>query len=275
MFSTPKAFSRKAGQAKNRKGARQSISAGLAAELRDFATGEPAGPRIDLPKQWKMVTVIRADFEAARALWLADANCPDERMSREGSDFLKLKTSASLLDFQSLRHSTGYWLARSDVAPHIVQKVMRHSTFVLTFYPYGQLFEDALQEAASKLVATVGVSSRPVERLSVTKNVTKAALESRLDASAVKSPSKGGHTEYPEINGGSAWESNPPTPCFPCGSTVLKTAPGTSPGSASEFGKPLGYSKSACSRPIRHAPNPVRGQSGTRPIRHGREDLKP
>jgi|GEM_PF-6805991 len=36
-------------------------------------------------------------------------------------------------------------------------------------------------------------------------------------------------------NGGSAWESNPPAPCFPCGSTVLKTAPGTSPSSASEM----------------------------------------
>jgi integrase len=230
-----------AGQTKNRKGARQSISAGLAAELRDFiANAEPEQPLFALPKRWRMVNMIRADLEAARALWLADADCPEERTTRAQSDFLKVENSAGqIFDFHSLRHSTGSWLARAGVSVPTIQRVMRHSTPVLTLGTYGHAFAGELQEAATTVGALVGVSLRPVGRLlesgRVTIGATKVALESALEAPAIEPALRCGHFKNCQKNGGSAWESNPPAPCFPCGSTVLKTAPGTSPSSASEL----------------------------------------
>jgi hypothetical protein len=186
-----------AAQTKNRKGARQSISLALADELRAHATGEPAA-LFNLPRKWEMVTMLRADVEAARALWLADADCPEERNIRTESDFLKVRTAAGVLDFHSLRHSTGSWLARSGVAPHIVQKVMRHSTMELTFGTYGHLFGDELQSAVGK----VAVSLRPVGRISATKgatkNVTKRAPESTLEAPEAKPALGGRYLDFPE-----------------------------------------------------------------------------
>jgi integrase len=200
-----------AAQTKNRKGARQSISLALADELRAYATGESAAPLFNLPRKWEMVTMLRADVEAARALWLADADCPEERNIRTESDFLKVRTAAGVLDFHSLRHSTGSWLARSGVAPHIVQKVMRHSTMELTFGTYGHLFGDELQSAVGK----VAVSLRPVGRISATKgttkNVTKRAPELTLEAPEAKAALRGGYVEYAGKNAdGEGFE--PPEP---------------------------------------------------------------
>ncbi|NDC38783.1 MAG: hypothetical protein EBZ48_12145, partial [Proteobacteria bacterium] len=213
-----------AGETKNRKQARQSISEGLATELRDFAKGAPTDPLFNLPKRWRMVTMIRADIEAARALWLADADSTEERNQRDESDFLRVQTATGLLDFHSLRHSTGSWLARAGVSVPTIQRVMRHSTPALTLNTYGHAFAGELHEAATKVGEMVVARMSPVRRIGATKDVTKAAPESTLEGRTIDGALRGGYCEeYREKNGGSAWESNPPAPCFPCGSTVLKT----------------------------------------------------
>jgi integrase len=188
-----------AGQTKNRKGARQSISAGLAAELRDFANGEPTEPLFNLPRKCQVAPMLRADLEAARALWLADADCPEELTTREGSDFLKAKTGAGSLDFHSLRHSTGSWLARAGVSVPTIQRLMRHSDPSLTLNVYGHSFAGELQSAVGKVGEMVGVSLRPVGRFCATKNVTigatKSAPKATLEAPAVEPSLRGGYCE--------------------------------------------------------------------------------
>ena len=73
--------------------------------------------------------MLRADLAAARAAWLKEAPDEAERARREKSDFL-LPTNhgGEHLDFHSLRHTCGAWLALAGCHPKVVQTVMRHST---------------------------------------------------------------------------------------------------------------------------------------------------
>jgi len=58
------------------------------------------------------------------------------------------------LDFHSLRHSGGAWLAMTGAHPKEVQAVMRHSTITLTMDTYGHLFPGA--EAVARLPDVLG-----------------------------------------------------------------------------------------------------------------------
>jgi hypothetical protein len=66
---------------------------------------------------------------------------PKEQERRRASDFLADRNhDGELLDFHSLRHSCGAWLALSGLHPKSVQAVMRHSSITLTMDTYGHLF---------------------------------------------------------------------------------------------------------------------------------------
>jgi integrase len=114
----------KAGSAKNRKDARQYIEPELVAALRaHVAQKTPAAPVFNMPHETNVARMLRADLAAARAQWLKDAaDDPAEFARRQGSDFL-LETNGEgeVLDFHSLRHTCGAWLAMTGAHPKIVQ----------------------------------------------------------------------------------------------------------------------------------------------------------
>jgi len=76
--------------------------------------------------------MLRADLAEARKIWLAEARSdPDEYARREQSDFLVATNhDGEVLDFHSLKHTCGAWLAISGVHPKLVQSVMQHSSIV-------------------------------------------------------------------------------------------------------------------------------------------------
>ena len=135
---------------KNRKAAKQYIKPELARELR--ANLDEHGRAFRLPYESYMVPMLRADLAAARAAWLVEAKDDAERAQREASDFLvPINHAGEVLDFHSLRHTTGAWLALGGCHPKVIQTVMRHSNISLTMDAYGHLFPGQVADAIQKL----------------------------------------------------------------------------------------------------------------------------
>ena len=140
----------KAGSTKNRKDAKQYILPELAVDLRAHITVKsPKAPVFNLPHEANLARMLRADVADAREQWLAEAtDDPQEYAQREQSDFLAATNhNGEWLDFHSLRHSTGAWLAMAGEHPNVVQRVMRHQSITLTMDRYMHLFPG--QEAAA------------------------------------------------------------------------------------------------------------------------------
>ncbi len=147
---------------KDKTDARQYIKRDLAAQLRDhIATKAPAAPLFAVPPREDAAGMIRADLAAARAAWIdAGKADPDEHLRREQSDFLlPVNHEGEHLDFHSLRHTCGAWLAQAGAHPNEVKEIMRHSTITLTMDAYGHLFPGAAAAAIEKLPDMV--SDRP------------------------------------------------------------------------------------------------------------------
>ncbi len=105
-----------------------------------------------------MIKAIRDDLAAARAAWIDSAKGDaQEHLRREQSDFLTATNhEGEHLDFHSLRHTCGAWLALAGVHPNIIKTVMRHSTIVLTMDTYGHLMPDDTADAIDKLPNMAG-----------------------------------------------------------------------------------------------------------------------
>ena len=144
----------RAGATKNSKDARQYIQPDLAAELRQHvATKAPRAPVFAMPHEADVAEMLRADLANARRAWLkAVQHDPEGYARRQESDFLcPLNHEGESLDFHSLRHTCGAWLAMTGAHPKEVQAVMRHSTITLTMDTYGHLFPGAEAEAVARL----------------------------------------------------------------------------------------------------------------------------
>lgn len=144
----------KARSTKNKRDARQGIHPTCVALLREHVVRKaPNAPVFDLPREWDMVDMVRADVAGARRAWLKEAaDDPDERLRREASDFLAERNHEGLVfDFHSLRHTCGALLALAGIPPKVVQTVMRHSTINLTMDTYGHLFPGQLSEAVARM----------------------------------------------------------------------------------------------------------------------------
>jgi integrase len=148
-----------AGSTKNRKSARQYIQPDLAKELQVFLATKPAsGPIFKMPHVTDVARMVRADLAAARDEWLkqAEKNAA-EFAKRKASDFLCVQNhDGEVLDFHSLRHTCGAWLAMGGAHPKAVQAIMRHSTIVLTMDTYGHLFPGQEAETISRLPKMMG-----------------------------------------------------------------------------------------------------------------------
>ena len=97
----------------------------------------------------ELARILYQDLEIARALWLETD--PDKKLVESQEFLCKDNAAGECLDFHSLRHTTGAWLAIAGVNAKVIQSVMRHSTITLTLDTYGHLMPGAEQDAAAKL----------------------------------------------------------------------------------------------------------------------------
>jgi integrase len=140
---------------KNKYEARQYIQADLASELRALVANKTPGAAVfGMPVAFDVAAMLRGDLADARKRWLDEVKHDAEaRQKREESDFLTpMNHDGEELDFHSLRHTTGAWLAIQGVHPNIIKTVMRHSSITLTMDTYGHLLPDQHAEAIGGMV---------------------------------------------------------------------------------------------------------------------------
>ncbi len=122
-----------------------------------------------LPRLGNLATMLRRDLAAARAAWIEEAPCPEERAERERSEFLAETTAEGYVDFHGCRHTMISSLARAGVHPKRAQKLARHSTITLTMNRYTHV---SLGDQAEALAMLPSLEVEPL--------VQTAATEERL-----------------------------------------------------------------------------------------------
>lgn len=138
----------KGGVTKDSKLARQYVTASLATKLGNHKPHSRT-KFFDLPGEYDMASLLRDDLRIARIMWLEREDHTKEDLE---SDFLMAKNDArEQLDFHSLRHTCGAWLALQGVHPKTIQTIMRHKSITLTMDTYGHLFPNAEPDAVAKL----------------------------------------------------------------------------------------------------------------------------
>lgn len=130
---------------KNKQDAKQYITAGLHAKLKKSLPFE-------VPDRQRLANLLRADLATARELWLAT-----KPKKKPAGWLLPEDAMGHVLDFHSLRHTCGAWLALSGVNPKVIQSVMRHSTITLTLDTYGHLMPGAEQDAVQHFARLMAV----------------------------------------------------------------------------------------------------------------------
>ena len=139
---------------KNAKDAKQHVNPELAARLAAHVrTKSPKAPVFAMPAPWAYTRMLRGDLAAAREKWLQAGVCdPGEHARLVEDDFLlPVNHDGARLDFHSLRHTCGAWLAMTGAHPKAVQAVMRHSSITLTMDTYGHLFPGQDAESVRRL----------------------------------------------------------------------------------------------------------------------------
>lgn len=161
LESTPPYIVCKAVATKNKNDARQYLLPDLAGELAAHVGKKtPKAPVFAMPHETQVAKMLRHDLAEARRRWLEAAKAdPAERLRREKSDFLQeTNHDGERLDFHSLRHTCGAWLAMTGAHPKTIQTVMRHSAITLTMDTYGHLFPGQEAEAVARVQQFFGRS---------------------------------------------------------------------------------------------------------------------
>ena len=215
----------KAGSTKNRGLAKQYIRPALAAELLQHVSNKaPRAPVFAMPPKEDAASMLRGDLADARRVWVQAAVDSQDRLGREQSDFLiAANHDGEILDFHSLRHTTGAWLAMVGEHPKVIQTIMRHSTVSLTMDTYGHLFPGSEAAAVAKLDDLCD-GERQTTRATGTHD---AAVLSIADAQRPKSAGKAQH-----------WAQHTGRETMPSGCDPVRTNPGQSPGQAHKKGSP-------------------------------------
>jgi len=144
----------KAGSTKNRKDAKQYIQPDLAQRLKAHISSKaPKAALFAMPHETNLARMLRDDLSDARSRWLGSSKSdPQLYAQRQESDFLvDVNHEGEMIDFHSLRHTCGAWLAMTGVQPKVVQQVMRHQSITLTMDTYGHLFPGQEAEAVGRL----------------------------------------------------------------------------------------------------------------------------
>ncbi len=102
-----------ADETKNTERADQYVTEGLAAKLAKYVKGRHGTePLFSLCNPTNMARMIRKDLEAARLKWIESHESDQEKVACLKSDFLATPNHSDLvIDFHSLRHTCGAWLA--------------------------------------------------------------------------------------------------------------------------------------------------------------------
>jgi integrase len=139
----------------------QPIRREFADSLRGFLKGKKRGERLfPLPPK-KAALLIRADMEAARARWIAEATNEADRTNRVDSDFLRhTDRQGRVVDFHGLRHTFISQLVQTGASVKVAQELARHSTPTLTIGRYSHTRRDDLAAALKELPDTSAVVSR-------------------------------------------------------------------------------------------------------------------
>lgn len=151
----------------------------------------PQAPLFAMPPRPDVAQMFRADVADARSAWLKAAKSdPEEYARRVQSDFLEGKNhEGEVLDFHSLRHTCGAWLAMAGAHPKAVQSVMPHSTITLTMDTYGHLFPG--QDAATVARFPRMVASEPAAlRATGTEGAANGPFPQRVDGSGRQTPGR-------------------------------------------------------------------------------------
>lgn len=137
---------------KNAKRAKQYIQKELASELKAYVRDKRKGEVVfAMPHETSVAKMLVADLEVARAKWMKDEKIADD----DAGDFLATVNSEShRIDFHCLRHTLGAWLVLEGHPVNVVQKIMRHSTVVLTLETYGHLYPNTEADAVRTLHMT-------------------------------------------------------------------------------------------------------------------------
>ncbi len=134
------------------------------AELKALVAAKtPQAPVFAMPGKFDVAPMLRADLADARRAWLKAAKSdPKEHGRRSQSDFLaEANHEGEHLDFHSLRHTCGAWLALAGCHPKVAQAVTRHSTITLTMDTYGHLFPGQESEAVARLPGMLSPTHSP------------------------------------------------------------------------------------------------------------------
>jgi integrase len=120
---------------KNRKEAVQPLPLDVAAALRDYLRGKPAGEPV-WPGTWAndaSAKMIRRDLADAHKAWLSAAQDDRQRAEGAASDFLAYRDAEGrYADFHGLRHTFITMIGKAGVSPKEHQDLARHSTYSLT-----------------------------------------------------------------------------------------------------------------------------------------------
>jgi integrase len=141
--SVPPTLTVLAGHSKHRRTDILPLRKDFAERIRDWIAGKPDlspdQPLFDI-RDKRTAEMIRKDLNAARAKWIKDARCVEEREGREKSSFLAEEDEhGHVVDFHALRMTFITNLTRSGVSPKTAQTLARHSDINLTMGVYTKL----------------------------------------------------------------------------------------------------------------------------------------
>lgn len=105
-----------------------------------------------MPHSCNVARMLRGDMDAARTVWIDDADSESERERRQDSSFLSYVDGAGrYADFHALRHTFITNLTKAGIAPKLAQDLARHSDFNLTFSRYSHTLLADQAEAVKSL----------------------------------------------------------------------------------------------------------------------------
>ena len=140
LSATPPTIRVGAAYTKNRREAIQPIRPSFADALRPWLAGKPATTPLGLLPNKKAASVLRADLDAARSVWIEEASDADERAERERSDFLRYQDSQGrYADFHAMRVAYVSRVLDAGASVKEAMELSRHSDPRLTMKTYARV----------------------------------------------------------------------------------------------------------------------------------------
>jgi len=134
-----------AGYTKNKREAEQPIRPDFAAMLKEWLKSRKAGKPVCRMPKGKAAALLRADMDAARAIWLAEAKTAAERKRWEGSDFLlHIDSAGRVADFHGLRVHYISRVVEAGASMKEAMELARHADPKLTLKTYSRVRLSAL-----------------------------------------------------------------------------------------------------------------------------------